>query len=64
MERKWKVKKWNTGKSATLIERESDSEKSVKKNIENVELLCPEYPCLGRPGPGAMVIMMTVVIKL
>ena len=36
----------------------------MRKGIENVELLCAEYPCLGRPSPGAMVIMMTVVIKL
>ena len=34
-----------------------------KQIIENVKLLCLEYPCLGWPGPGAIVVMMTVVIK-
>ena len=28
-----------------------------KLRIENVELLCPQYSCLGWPSPGVIVIM-------
>ena len=35
-------------------------EEREKVRIENVELLCPEYSCLGWASPGVIIVTMKV----